>query len=191
LLAASAAMVAAGESLWPVLGGIKWMRTSQGMVWTPIRPADVYGGIVLWAGLRDALAATAFVFIAALFGAVASPWGVLAIGAAALTGWAFAAPLAAFSATQETDVAFPMIMRLGIIPLFLFSGTFFPVDDLPGWAQPLAAVSPLWHGVELCRAATTGHGDPLAIAVHIAVLLAFVAIGAWFGVRTFSRRLAP
>jgi lipooligosaccharide transport system permease protein len=190
LLASSAAMVAAGESLWPVLGGIKWMRTSQGMVATPIRPADVYGGLVLWAAIRDAMAATAFVLIAALFGAVPSVWGVLAIPAAALCGAAFAAPLAAFAATQETDVTFPMIMRLGIIPMFLFSGTFFPVKQLPGWSQPLAVLSPLWHGVELCRAATTGHARAGAVVVHIGVLVAFVAVGAWFGRRTFTRRLA-
>jgi lipooligosaccharide transport system permease protein len=191
LLAASAAMVAAGESLWPVLGGVKWMRTSHGMAATPIAPADVFGGLVVWAGLRDAMSSTAFVAIAALFGAVPSPWGVLAIPAAALTGCAFAAPLAAFAATQDTDLTFPLIMRLAIIPLFLFSGTFFPVDQLPGWAQPLTAASPLWHGVELCRAATTGHAHATAIMAHVTVLFGFVAAGSFFGTRTFTRRLAP
>ncbi|MCU1426686.1 MAG: type transporter, partial [Actinomycetia bacterium] len=129
--------------------------------------------------------------IAALFGAVPSAWGVLAIPAAALCGCAFAAPLSAFSATQETDLGFPIIMRLGIIPLFLFSGTFFPVKQLPGWVQPLTALSPLWHGVELCRAATTGRAHLWPVLGHIAVLVAFVAIGSWFGRRTFTRRLAP
>jgi lipooligosaccharide transport system permease protein len=190
LLAANAAMVAAGESLWPVLGGLKWMRTSHGMVSTPIAPSDVYRGLVAWAIVRDMMSATAFVAVAALFGAIPSPWGVLAIPAAALTGGAFAAPLAAFSATQETDLSFPLIMRLAIIPLFLFSGTFFPVDQLPGWAQPLVVLSPLWHGVELCRAATTGHADAPAVLAHIAVLVGFVAVGAYFGARTFTRRLA-
>jgi lipooligosaccharide transport system permease protein len=190
LLAASSALVSAGESMWPVLGGIKWMRTSQGMVSTPITPPDVYGGLVVWAGLRTALSATAFVAVATLFGAVNSPWGVLAIPAAALTGCAIAAPITAFSATQETDAAFPMIMRLGIIPLFLFSGTFFPTDQLPGWGQALARLSPLWHGVELCRAATTGRGDGVAVLAHVVVLLAFVGAGAFAGTRTFTRRLA-
>ncbi|MCU1429826.1 MAG: type transporter, partial [Actinomycetia bacterium] len=102
LLAASAAMVAAAESMWPVLGGIKWMRTSHGMAATPIEPADVFGGLLAWTAVRDAMTAAAFVAIAALFGAVPSAWGVLAIPAAALCGCAFAAPLSAFSATQET-----------------------------------------------------------------------------------------
>jgi lipooligosaccharide transport system permease protein len=81
-------------------------------------------------------------------------------------------------------------MRLGIIPLVLFSGTFFPLDQLPGWAQALAAVSPLWHGVELCRAATTGRADLLPVMGHIAVLAAYVVVGVFAGARTFTRRLA-
>ena len=76
-----------------------------------------------------------------------------------LTALAFAAPLTAFAATQETDFRFPVIMRLGVIPLFLFSGTFFPISQLPGWLQPFCWLSPLWHGVQLCRGATTGMID--------------------------------
>jgi lipooligosaccharide transport system permease protein len=191
LLAASVALVGAAEAMWPVLGGIKWMRTSHGMVATPIKPADVLSGLTAWTAVRTALTATAFVAVAALFGAVPSPWGVLAIPAAALTACAFASPIAAFTATQETDLSFPLIMRLGIIPLFLFSGTFFPVDDLPGWAQALAFLSPLWHGVELCRAATTGQGDLPALAGNLLVLVVFIAGGLLAGARTFSRRLSP
>jgi lipooligosaccharide transport system permease protein len=190
LLAASSALVSAGESMWPVLGGIKWMRTSQGMVSTPITPPDVYGGLVVWAGLRTALSATAFVAVATLFGAVNSPWGVLAIPAAALTGCAIAAPITAFSATQETDAAFPMIMRLGIIPLFLFSGTFFPISRLPDWLEPVALLSPLYHAVELCRAATTGDIAFLDGFGNVVVLLAFIAAGVWWGERTFRRVLS-
>ena len=68
-------------------------------------------------------------------------------------------------------------MRLGILPLFLFSGTFFPVVELPNWLEPLAFLSPLWHGVELARVATTGDFEPLASLVHVAVLVACVAAG--------------
>jgi lipooligosaccharide transport system permease protein len=190
LLAANTALVAANESLWPVMGGVKWMRTTHGIVATPIRPADAYDGLVLWVTLRVALGAAAFVLVAALFGAVPSPWGVLAIPAAALCGAAFTAPLAAFAATQETDQSFALIMRLGIIPLFLFSGTFYPISQLPGWGQVLARVSPLWHGVELCRSATTGHADFASVVAHCAVLGAFVVVGLAIGRRTFTTRLA-
>jgi lipooligosaccharide transport system permease protein len=83
-----------------------------------------------------------------------------------------------------------MIFRLGVIPLFLFSGTFFPVDRLPGWAQPLVVCSPLYHCVELCRSATTGRGNLAAIVTHVVVLAAFAAVGLAVGRRSFTHRLA-
>jgi lipooligosaccharide transport system permease protein len=190
LLAASATMVAAGESMWPVMGGMKWMRTMHAMVATPMSPTDVYLGHVIWAAIRTLISATAFIAVATLFGGVISPWGILAIPAAALTATAFSAPLAAFAATQDSDLPFALIMRLGIIPLFLFSGTFFPVSQLPAWGRAIAVCSPLWHGVQLCRAATTGQGDLPALAVHLVVVCAFIAAGAWWGRHTFARKLA-
>jgi lipooligosaccharide transport system permease protein len=98
--------------------------------------------------------------------------------------------MSAYSAVQDSDLGFPVIMRVAILPLFLFSGTFFPVDQLPDWLQPVAWISPLWHGVELCRGATTGTLG-LAAAGHVAYLAAFIAVGCWFGVRNFASRLAP
>ena len=81
-------------------------------------------------------------------------------------------------------------MRLAVFPLFLFSGTFFPVSLLPDWSQWLVVLSPLWHAVELCRAATTGNGSWVDLA-HVAVLCACIAAGARWGHRTFTRRLSP
>jgi lipooligosaccharide transport system permease protein len=190
ILAASAMQGAAGQSLWPVMGGMKWIRTFHGAAATPLRPGDVFGGWILWIGAREAMNAVIFVVVATLLGAVPSPWGVLAVPAAALTGLAFAAPLSAHSAVQDSDLGFPVIIRIGIVPLFLFSGTFFPVDQLPAWLQPVAWASPLWHGVELCRGATTGT-LALASVGHVAYLGACIAVGCWFGVRNFASRLAP
>ena len=83
-------------------------------------------------------------------------------------------------------------MRFLILPMFLFSGTFFPLSQLPTWLQAVAWVSPLWHGVELCRSATTGPG---ARAVRSGAgppvdPVAFIGVGFWWGTRTFARRLA-
>jgi lipooligosaccharide transport system permease protein len=189
LLVASAMQLAAGESMWPVLAGVKWMRFYEGVIATPIEAGEIFGGFVIWTSIRAALGSSAFLFVAAVLGAVPSWWGILAIPAASLTAAAFAAPIAAFSIMQETDVAFPLIMRLGVLPLFLFSGTFFPISQLPSALQPIAVLSPLWHGVELAREATTGSANPLAVVVHIAVLVACIAAGSWWGVRRFNRRL--
>ena len=191
VMVASAVQVVAGESLWPIMAGVKWLRFFHGIVATPIRAADVFGGFVVWMMLRTLITATVFLFVATVLGGVVSPWGVLAIPATALTAAAFAAPLAAFSVTQETDFAFPLIMRLGILPLFLFSGTFFPISELPAALRPLAALSPLWHGVALARRATTGDIAFWPMLAHIVVLVAFIVAGWLVGTRTFTRRLTP
>jgi len=190
ILAATALQSAAGDSLWPVMASMKWVRTYHAAAATPLTPGQVYGGYVTWIAARLALNATLFVAVAALLGAVTSPWGVLAVPAAALGGLAFGAPLTAYSAGQDSDLSFPIIMRIAVMPMFLFSGTFFPVEQLPDWLEPLAWVTPLWHGVELCRGATTGSLSPAAAAGHTAFLAAVVALGWWWGVRTFRARLA-
>jgi lipooligosaccharide transport system permease protein len=190
LLAAGAMLGAGAESLWPIMAGTKWVRTFHAMVTTPVRPADVYSGVVSWTAARAAVGATIFLAVAAILGAILSPWGILAIPAAALCAAAFAAPLTAFSATQETDARFPLIMRIGIMPLFLFSGTFFPISQLPAGLRPLCVLSPLWHGVELCRGATTGSIDFWPAVAHVTVLAAIVIVGWQWGTRTFTRRLA-
>lgn len=191
LLAAAAMQGAGNDSLWPIMAGMKWIRVFHAMVATPIAPADVFTGTVGWNALRAGAGATVFLGIAALFGAVPSSYGVLAIPVAVLCAAAFAAPLSAFSATQETDQRFPLIMRLGILPLFLISGTFFPVSQLPGVIQPLTWLSPLWHAVVLCRGATTGSLGVASAVVHTAVLVACATAGWLWGMRTFTRRLYP
>lgn len=190
ILAATALQAASGDSLWPVMAGVKWVRTFHAAAATPLSPGQVYGGYIAWIGARMLLNAALFVVIAALLGAVPSPWGVLAVPAAALGGLAFAAPLTAYSAGQDSDLSFPVIMRIAVMPMFLFSGTFFPVDQLPDWLEPLARVTPLWHAVELCRGATTGSLSLAAAAGHTAFLSAVAAVGCWWGVRTFRRKLA-
>ena len=189
LMVASAMQIAANEAMWPVLGGVKWVNNFHAAVATSITAGEVAVGYLLWVVVRAIGASTVFLVVAALLGAVPSAWGVLAIPAAALCAAAFSAPLAAYSATVDSDLSFPVIMRVGVLPLFLFSGTFFPISQLPGWLRPVAALSPLWHGVELARGATTGTLHLGADLVHVAVLLACVAAGLLWGRRTFGRRL--
>jgi lipooligosaccharide transport system permease protein len=190
LLAASAMQTAAGNSLWQIMAGAKWLGFYHGMVASPLRPTDVYVGHVLWTGARVAMGAATFLVVAGVLGALQSPLALLALPAAVLCGVAFAAPIAAYSATCESDLPFSLVMRLGIIPLFLFSGTFFPLEQLPTVVRPVAWVTPLWHGVELCRSFTTGEVDLAAGIGHIVVLTGFAAAGLWWGRRAFTRRLA-
>ena len=190
LMVAAAMQNAAGESLWPVLGGIKWDGRYIAMVASPLTARDVYEGLVAWVGLKVLASSSAFLLVAALLGGVPSWWGVLAVPAAALCALSFCTPLAAFAATQDSDASFAMIMRLGVMPLFLFSGTFFPVSNLPGWLERVSWLSPLWHGAELARHATTGALQAVDL-LHVLVLVAVLLAGHAWGTRTFIRRLTP
>jgi len=189
MLVAVAMQVAAGESMWPVLGGVKWVQNYHAAVATSIDADDVLYGTVLWIALRAMLGAVAFVAVAALLGGIPSAWGILSIPVAGLCAAAFSAPLAAYSVMQDSDLVFAIIMRIGVLPIFLFSGTFFPISQLPHWLRPVAAISPLWHAVELARAATTGHFRLGAAVVHVLVLAGCTAAGLVWGARRFERRL--
>jgi lipooligosaccharide transport system permease protein len=192
LMAATAFQMAAGDAMWPVMAGFKWLRHYHAMVAAPIAATEIYLGQLLWIVLRLTVAGVAYLVVAALFGALASPWAPLALIGSVLAGLALASPLSAFTATQETDHKFPLVLRLVVLPMFLFSGTFFPITELPSAVQVLAWISPLWHGVVICRAATTGSLPPggwWGLLGHVAVLVAFIAVGPLFARRTFRERL--
>ena len=192
LLAGSAMQVAIFESTFPVMIGLVWRRIFHAMYATPIGPRAVAVGTMLWIAFRLALVSSVFLLVSAFFGAVKSPLALLAIPAAVLTGLAFAGGMGAFMATRRNPNAFSAIFRWVITPLFLFSGTFFPLDSLPSSIQPIAWISPLWHGVELTRGAMLGTllEDPAGALVHVSVLLALVGVGGALFVRNVRRKLA-
>lgn len=189
LLAAACMQSAAFEAAFPIMAGLEWTRVFHAMHATPISGRDIALGNIAWIGARMLLVATIFTVIMVLFGAAASPLVILAVPVAALTGLAFAAPIVAFSATQRTPDRFNALFRFGITPLFLFSGTFFPISNLPVQLQPIAWLAPLWHGVELSRTFALGTVQPLAAIVHLAVLGAYIAAGTAAALVTFRRAL--
>src|SRR5918999_3446984 len=176
LLASTVMQTAAFESTFPIIGGMVWMKRYHAMHATPLRPADIALGQLGWIATRITIVGAIYVAVIVAFGAAHSPLVVLAIPVATLTGMAFSAPIAAFAATQDEMNAFNAIFRFGITPLFLFSGTFFPVEQLPWFVQPIAWITPLWHGVDLARSLSLGTvGEaPLLAVVHLLVLLGFV-----------------
>lgn len=191
LLAATTMQAAAFESTFPIMGGLTWQKTFHAMYATPISPRDIVLGNLAWIAIRLTSIAAIFTIVMTLFGAAASPLILLAIPAAVLTGMAFSAPIAAFSATQRTPEKFNAVFRFGITPLFLFSGTFFPISNLPAAIQPIAWLSPLWHGVELTRGLALGtlFAAPAVALVHVAVLVAIFAVGSVWAFRTVEARL--
>jgi lipooligosaccharide transport system permease protein len=189
LLAAAAMQTAATESSWPVLGAIKWTRTYFAMTATPLTERDVLIGHQLFVVTRVFTASAGYLLVVALFGAVNSWLGLLTIPVAVLIGTAFSTPLAAYAATRESEAVFPPIFRFVIVPMFLFSGTFFPVSQMPLAFEVAAYVTPIWHGVELCRGLMLGTIELLPALGHVAYLLAWTVGGLVLARRTYRRRL--
>ncbi|GBD83638.1 ABC-2 type transporter [bacterium BMS3Abin02] len=189
LLAAAAMQTGAGDGSWPVMAGIKWTKTYFATLATPIGIPDLVIGHLGWVGIRMIFVSTVFALVMAAFGAVAIGAGLLAVFPAVLTGLAFAAPVSGYAAWLKRDIGLSNLFRFGIVPMFLFSGTFFPITQLPGWMQPLAYVVPLWHGVELTRATALGVVTTFSPLVHVAYLSAWIVGGTLVAVHTFTKKL--
>lgn len=191
LLASTVMQSASNDSCYPVVGAIKWQKQYLAMLATPLRVIDVMRGHVLWILVRTAGVAASYIVIMTCFGVVRSPEVIFAWPAATLLGLAFCAPLVAFSAGRERETAFPFIQRIVLIPLFLFSGAFFPITQLPTFLQYIAKITPLWHGTQLCRSFTLGTASLGPVLVHVAYLSAMVFTGLVWAGRVYERKLAP
>jgi lipooligosaccharide transport system permease protein len=189
ILAAQAMMTAVIESTYPVLGAVKWRRQYHAMLAAPLGVADVVLGHLAFVLMRLAITSATFFVVAWVLGAIDSGWAVLGLPVAVLCGMAYAAPVFAFSARQERDSGFAMLFRFAILPMFLFSGTFFPIEQLPAALQAVAWLTPLWHAVDLCRSLALGTATAAAWLGHVAYLLLWVGVGVWAAMRSFRRRL--
>jgi lipooligosaccharide transport system permease protein len=188
LLAGTCMQIGTNDATYPVMGAIKWMRTYLAQLAAPLGVYDVLLGHLAWIAARLAIVVSIYLAVMAAFGVVYSPWALCALPAGVLTGMAFAAPVSAFAATQDKDSSFSTLYRFAIIPMFLFSGTFFPISQLPTWLQAVAYVTPLYHGVSLCRDLTLGQVSWADLG-HAAYLGACFALGYAAGRRTFAKRL--
>jgi lipooligosaccharide transport system permease protein len=189
LLAATAMTTAVGESTYPVLASVKWVKTYQAATASPLRPADLFHGHMLFVALRLTMNCAIFLAVAAALGAVRTFWALAALPVAVLTGITFNAVIEAWAITRTRDTSFAVIFRFGMIPLFLFSATFFPITQLPAWIRPVAYVTPLWHGVALCRSLSLGTATLGSALIHVAYLTGLTAAGVAIGNRTYRRRL--
>jgi lipooligosaccharide transport system permease protein len=189
LLAVVAMQVGTNEAMYPIMAGIKWLRTYHAVVSTPVRVAELVLGNLGWTALRVFVAAVIFTGVAAVGGAFESPLVVFAPLAALLCGLAFFAPISVVGAGSDEDFWFPTINRFVIVPMFLFAGTFFPVSQLPDWLEPIAWATPLWHGSSLCRDLATGSIDALPTIAHVGYLTALVVAGVVASIKVHQRRL--
>jgi lipooligosaccharide transport system permease protein len=188
ILASSCMQTASFESTYPIMGKISWRRNYEAILATPIEVHHLLIGELSWIAFRLTTMASVFMIVLTLFGIPRSPLALLAIPAAVLTGVAFAAPIIAFSATRHNDSGFAALFRFIINPLFLFSGTFFPVSQLPDAVEWVAAATPLYHGVALVRGAVLDN-MPSTWPLHVAYLVVWVAITGYIAYRLLRRRL--
>jgi lipooligosaccharide transport system permease protein len=189
LIASTAVQAAIGESSWPVLSYFEWLKVYFAQAAGPLRVADILSGQLAFIVLRSLLSAAVFLLVAVLFGAVHSWWAPATLLVAMLAGLAVAAPTAAFSATIRTDSYLSVLIRLAVLPMSLFSGVFFPIDRLPELLRLVAYALPLWHAVDLSRAATLGTPPGLTALWHVLYLLAWCVAGCLLAHARFHRRL--
>jgi len=190
-LCAGAVGTATEEFTFGVLLGFKWNETYLGMNAGPITPRQIVGGHILFTIIRMAVTSGIFLAIAMAFGAIRFPEGLLVLPIAILGGLAFGIPIAAYSTTIREDRGqFAVIGRTVVLPMTLFSGTVFPITQLPIWLQWIGWISPLWHSTQLARDAAYGHAEPGWLTlIHVVVLVVLIAIGAAVEVRWATRRL--
>ena len=189
LIAAHAMQTAVGETTYPVMGMIKWQKVYDSMLATPLRVRDVVAAHLGFVAFRLALTCAVYTLVLAPFGVYESWWGpILAFVAQVLVGMVFAVWVYGLSARMKSEEGFGIVFRLGVFPLFLFSGAFFPVSNLGDGAW-LARMTPLWHGVNLSRMFSLDNVTWWVAGVNAAVLLVLLAVGWLWAVSGLTKRL--
>lgn len=175
LLGSAAMNGAIYESTFNIFFKLKYGKIYDAILATPVQPSDIAVGEIAWSLMRGAIYAGGFLVVMATLGYMPSMWGIVALPAAILIGFAFAAVGMAATTFMKSWQDFDLV-NLVVLPLFLFSGTFYPLSVYPSGFQVFTRFSPLYHGVELIRALTLGVFD-WSIAAHVGFLLAMGAIG--------------
>ncbi len=190
MVAAQAMTTVFGEVTYPVMGMIKWHKAYFGMTATPLGVPDVVLAHLGFVMFRVATTCAVFLAVMAPFGVFESVWGVVvAFFVQLLIGAAFATPIYAFAAGLKDESGFNLLFRLGMIPMFLFSGAFFPVSNLDPVLEWLAMITPLWHGVDLTRMLTLGQVDWSMAGIHVLYLAVLTYAGWRWAVRRLTRRM--
>jgi lipooligosaccharide transport system permease protein len=191
LLATAAIQGAIDESVYPTLEGFKWNKIFFSMNSTPLSGNHIAMGVFLNSLIRVIFTAVIYWFVMLAFGVLESPRAWLAIFTAVMAGAAFGALMQALAGMLENeDIFFTVLQRFVIMPLFLFSGTFYPLTNMPIFLQWIGWISPLWHATELGRWLTYGHEiSSLMLYTHFIFLNSLLVFGVIASRRIFTRRL--
>ena len=191
LICMSVVGIAAMEFTYPIMLGFKWNPTFIGMNSAPLTGRQIIDGVTLFVILRMTIPAVVYFIVMAVFGAVPSGFGVGVILTSVLAGLALGTPIMAYSASITEDKGqFAVIGRVVVLPLTLFSGTVFPLTQLPVFLQWIGWLSPLWHASELGRQFVYGPTEPIWLSViHVVYLVGLGVLGWQLAVRNVTRRL--
>ena len=176
------------ETIFNVFFKLNYAKTYDGVLATPMGITEIAIGEMLWALIRAALYAVAMFVIMLVLGLILSPWGLLIVPAALLVAAAFAAAGLAGTSYLRTVNDFDVPMGLIVMPMFLFSGTFFPIEAYPEPLQWVVQLTPLYHAINLIRGLSTGVVG-LAQLWDFVYLVAFFAICIWLAMRQMEKRL--
>ena len=192
LLATAAIQGAIDESVFPTLEGFKWNKIFFSMNSTPLSGNHIAMGVFFNSLIRVIFTAVMYWLVMLVFGVLESPRSWLAIFTAVMAGAAFGAMMQALAGMLENEnIFFTVLNRFVIMPLFLFSGTFYPLTNMPIYLQWIGWISPLWHATELGRWLTYGHEiSTQMLYVHFVFLNSLLFIGVIASRRIFTRRLA-
>jgi lipooligosaccharide transport system permease protein len=190
ILASSAMQSGVFTATYPILSKIMWQRNYEAMLASPLSVRDIFLGELGWAAVSLAQLTIPFFGVMALMGIFDSWTALFAIPISILIGLSCCAPVIAFTATRQTDEAYTWLFRFVVTPLFLLSGTFFPITDLPVWGQVVAQATPLFHGVEAVRQLTI-YDIHLSALWHVAYLLVLLSVSTVIGIHNLEKRLLP
>jgi lipooligosaccharide transport system permease protein len=190
-LIASATMWSASfECTYNVYLRMNETRLYDAVLATPVEVPDLVAGDLMWSASRATVYGTVFLVIVAIFGLISSPWAILIPPLVFLGGLCFSMVAYTFTALIPKIDMYSYFFTLGITPMFLFSGIFFPFSQLPGWAEVVAWFLPLYHLVEITRGMANGP-DAIQIFIHAAWLAVVSAALFPIPVRALRAKLVP
>ena len=188
LLAASTLNGALFDGFFSPFFRLNWQKTYDGIIATPVSISDIAVGEVLWALIRGTIYGAGFLIVMLLLGLVHSAWAVLALPAVMLSGGALSAGAMILTSITKQLSSLDKVMTLVVFPLFLFSGTFFPVALYPDYLRPVVQATPLYHSAALLRDLTTGQVSLFTVG-HVVYLAAMFVIAGTIAIRLMRRRL--
>jgi Nod factor-specific ABC transporter NodJ protein len=189
LLAASAMQTGFIESGGRVSTAASASGSYRAAATTPLEPDEIMAGHLMFVAFRLITSSAAFIVVMEAFGVTAGWWGLAVWPAALLTGLAFAAPIAAWAVTVRSFTKVNAFYRFVLLPMYMFSGTFFALSELPHGVRLIASVLPLAQGVDLCRSLSLGTASLPAVVGHVAYLLVLVVVGIVAARITYRRSL--